>query len=398
MTSDRRRPILVVAAVLVSGLVAVMPTLATDRPVGPPPSPDDPVLVGAGDIADCDSQGDEATAALLDAIPGTVFTVGDNVYIDGTAKEFAKCYDPSWGRFKDRTMPAPGNHEYQEDHLAAGYFDYFGAAAGDPTKGYYDYTLGSWHVIVLNSNCWPVGGCGPGSPQELWLRSVLASNEARCTVAIAHHPRFSSGAERGSTPAVQPLWQALYEYGADLVLSGHDHVYERFALQTPAGLADAEFGLRQFTVGMGGRDHRRFGTAVANSEVRDATTSGVLKLTLHPESYDWEFVPEAGQLFTDSGTGACHDAPPAVGYPPTVPETETPAPSTTTPTSKAASPPAASDATAPSTSPSGTTASIPRPRLKTRTISSSATPPASATTAKMRGSGHDPRRISAPRP
>jgi acid phosphatase type 7 len=375
-----------------------MPTLATDRPVGPPPAPDDPVLVGAGDIADCDSPGDEKTAALIEQIPGTVFTAGDNVYLNGTAKEFARCYGPSWGRFKDRTMPAPGNHEYQKDELAGGYFGYFGAAAGDPTAGYYDYTLGSWHVIVLNSNCWAVGGCGPGSPQELWLRSVLASHEARCTVAIAHHPRFSSGAERGSTPAVQPLWQALYDHGADVVLAGHDHLYERFAEQTPAGKADAAFGLRQFTVGTGGRDHRKFGTVVANSEVRNATTWGVLKLTLHPASYDWEFVPEAGQSFTDSGTAACHDAPPTVGYPLPLPETETPVPSTTTPTSNAANPPAANDDSAPGTSPSGTTASIPRPRLKTRTISSPATPPASATTSKMRGSGHDPRRISAPRP
>ena len=312
-----------------------------------PGASSDPVLVGAGDIAHCTSQGDEATAALVESIPGTVFTAGDNAYVNGTAKEFANCYDPTWGRFKGRTMPAPGNHEYQSDPAAAGYYQYFGAAAGDPTKGYYDYTLGSWHVIVLNSVCWAAGGCGPGSPQEQWLRTVLASSRAPCTVAITHHARFSSAALHGSTPTVAPLWTALYEHGADLVLSGHDHVYERFAMQTPAGVADPVFGLRQFTVGMGGRDHRRFANPIANSEVRNSTTFGVLKLTLQTDRYHWEFVPEAGKSFTDRGTGACHGAPPPVAPPtrppvpikPVVtsttypPPTDTPVPSTTTPTS-----------------------------------------------------------------
>jgi hypothetical protein len=304
------------------------------------------VLVGAGDIADCTSQGDEATAALVEGIRGTVFTAGDNAYLNGTAKEFANCYGPTWGRFKNRTMPAPGNHEYQSGPKAAGYYRYFGAAAGDPEKGYYDYTLGSWHVIVLSTTCW-AGGCEAGSAQEQWLRSVLAASKVRCTVAITHHPRFSSGGEHGSSPTVQPLWQALYDHGAELVLAGHDHVYERFAPQRPGGVADAAFGLREFVVGTGGRDHRRFGPAVRNSEVRNNDTFGVLKLTLHRDRYDWEFVPEAGKSFTDSGTGACHGAPPRVTVPgpgpiepgpvkpgPLYPvATDTPAPSTTTPTS-----------------------------------------------------------------
>ncbi len=345
MTPIRRQRVLLVMAVLAWGLamvpdwsgqsgraIAAMLALRPPGTVAP-----DPVLVGAGDIADCASEGDEATAALVETIPGTVFTVGDNVYLGGSAEEFANCYDPTWGRFKDRTMPAPGNHEYQSDPLASGYYGYFGAAAGDPAKGYYDYTLGSWHVIVLNSVCWSPGGCDVGSPQEQWLRGVLAASRAKCTVAIMHHARFSSGAEHGSTPTVQPLWQALYDHGADLVLSGHDHVYERFGLQTPAGLTDPVFGIRQLTVGMGGRDHRRLATLVApHSEVRDATTFGVVKLTLHRDSYDWQFVPEAGKSFTDQGTGACHDAPLPItppGYGPPPAPTETTPPSTTTPTS-----------------------------------------------------------------
>jgi hypothetical protein len=279
------------------------------RPAGTSLPPAAPVLVGAGDIADCDSPGDEATAALIDQIPGTVFTAGDNAYVNGTAAEFDRCYGPTWGRFKGRTMPAPGNHEYQLDPAATGYYGYFGAAAGDPAQGYYDYTLGSWHVIVLNSNCVPAGGCEAGSPQEQWLRQVLAATDARCTVAITHHARFSSALAHGSQVELQPLWQALYDYGADLVVSGHDHVYERFGPQRPDGVADPLFGLRQFVVGTGGRDHRKFGLPAASSEVREGSTFGVLKLTLHADGYDWQFVPEAGQTFTDQGTTACHGAP-----------------------------------------------------------------------------------------
>ena len=302
----------------------------------------EPVLVGAGDIASCASRGDEATAALVQNIPGTVFTAGDNAYVNGTAGEFARCYDPTWGRFKNRTMPAPGNHEYQRDRRATGYYQYFGDAAGDPRHGYYDYTLGRWHVIVLNTVCVPAGGCGLGSPQERWLRGALASAKARCTVAITHHPRFSSAKAHGSIRAVEPLWQALYDHGADVVVSGHDHVYERFGPQTPGGAGDAVFGLRQIVVGTGGRDHRTFGSPIAHSEARNDNAFGVLKLTLHPDSYDWQFVPQAGKSFTDQGTTACHDAPPPITGPyvpvpeppvPAPPTTVTPSPSTTRPTS-----------------------------------------------------------------
>lgn len=262
------------------------------------------VLVGAGDIASCDSGGDEVTAALLDEIPGTVFTTGDNVYPSGTAAQFADCYEPSWGRHKARTWPAPGNHDYGTTG-ASGYFDYFGALAGDPDGGYYSYDLGEWHIIALNSNCSAIGGCGAGSPQEQWLRADLAAHPTVCTLAYWHHPRFSSGLH-GSSTATQAFWQALYEYGADVVLNGHDHTYERFAPQDPNGGADPERGIRQFVVGTGGKSLYPFlGWPIANSEIRDDKTFGVLKLTLHPTSYTWEFVPEPGKAFTDSGSEPC---------------------------------------------------------------------------------------------
>ena len=271
----------------------------------PPPS-NDPVLVGAGDIASCSSTGDEATATLLDGIAGTVITLGDNAYDNGTASEFANCYGPSWGRHLARTMPSAGNHEYNTLN-ATGYYGYFGTAAGDPSKGYYSYDLGAWHIIVLNSNssCTTIS-CAAGSAQETWLRADLAAHTNVCTLAYWHHPRFNSGASHGNNTAVAPFWDALYQYGADVILNGHEHVYERFAPQTPAGVADRAAGIRQFTVGTGGRSHYTFGTIQPNSEVRDGTSYGVLKLTLHATSYDWQFVPVAGATFTDSGTGSCH--------------------------------------------------------------------------------------------
>jgi hypothetical protein len=309
---------------------------ATDIAGNPDPTPDTrswtvnapavpPVLVGAGDISGCSSPGDGVTASLLDGIPGTVFTTGDNVYNDGSASRFADCYHPTWGRHKARTLPSAGNHDYMTPG-AAGYFGYFGAAAGDPTKGYYDTTIGSWHVVVLNSNCAAIGGCGAGSPQEQWLRGVLAASTAPCTVAIWHHARFSSGQNHGSNPAYQPFWQALYDYGAEVVVNGHDHLYERFGRQGPTGVADAVAGIRQFTVGTGGINHYSFGTIRPNSEVRNSNTFGVLKLTLHPDRYDWQFVPEAGRTFTDAGTTACHGAPNAPPPPPPPPPPPGPGP------------------------------------------------------------------------
>ena len=274
--------------------------------VSSPPPSDDPVIVGAGDIASCSSTGDEATATLLDNIAGTVITLGDNAYSNGTATEYTNCYGPSWGRHLARTRPSPGNHEYNTLN-ATGYYGYFGSAAGDPTKGYYSYDLGAWHIIVLNSNssCTTIG-CAAGSAQDTWLRADLAAHSNVCTLAYWHHPRFNSGASHGNNTAVANFWDALYLYGADVILNGHEHVYERFAPQTPAAVADPTTGIRQFTVGTGGVSHYTFGTIQPNSEVRNATAYGVLKLTLHATSYDWQFVPVAGATFTDSGTGSCH--------------------------------------------------------------------------------------------
>jgi hypothetical protein len=262
------------------------------------------VLIGAGDIASCSSTGDEATAALLNGIAGTVITLGDNVYESGTASEFTNCYDPSWGRNKARTRPAVGNHEYLTSG-ASGYFGYFGATAGNPQTGYYSYDLGTWHIIVINSNCSKVGGCQAGSAQERWLRADLAAHPASCTLAYWHHPRFSSG-EHGSATALQPIWQALYEANADVVLNGHDHDYERFAPQNPGGTLDQARGIRQFVVGTGGKSHYQITAPIANSEVYNDNTFGVLKLTLHTSGYDWQFVPEAGKTFSDTGGATCH--------------------------------------------------------------------------------------------
>jgi hypothetical protein len=265
----------------------------------------DPVFVGAGDIASCASSGDEATANLLDGIPGTVYTLGDNVYPSGTDAEFANCYNSSWGRHKARTKPSVGNHEYLTAG-AAGYYKYFGAAAGDSSKGYYSYDLGAWHIVALNSMCENVGGCGTTSPMVTWLKLDLAANPSSCTLAYWHHPVFSSGSEHGNDPRMIPSWDALYAAGADVVLSGHDHDYERFAPQTSSGVGDPAQGIREFVVGTGGGTPRAFGTIRANSEVRNSDTIGVLKLTLHASSYEWQFVPEAGKTFTDSGSSSCH--------------------------------------------------------------------------------------------
>jgi hypothetical protein len=281
-------------------------------PLGPaksssksPASDQSAILVGAGDIADCkDLSGAEATAKLIDQLPGTVMAVGDLAYPDGSKENFV-CYDRTWGRAKSRTRPAPGNHEFRTS-LAAPYFDYFGAAAGDPKTGYYSYELGTWHIIVLNSECQDIGGCQAGSPQEKWLRYDLASHPSSCTLAYWHKPLFSSGSAHGNDLTVKPLFQALYEANADVVIGGHDHDYERFAPQTPDSAPDAARGIREFVVGTGGKNHRPFGEAKPNSELRDATAFGVLKLTLKPNGYDWQFIPEAGKSFTDSGSGVCH--------------------------------------------------------------------------------------------
>ncbi len=293
-------------AVMASLALAALPgasLFAQARTPAAPPAPGDPVLVGAGDIASCPGNGDDQTAALLDRIDGTVFTLGDNAYPNGTARQFAECYDPTWGRHKARTRPVPGNHDYRTTG-AAGYFGYFGAAAGDPATGNYSYDLGTWHIVVLNSNCGEVGGCGPGSHQERWLQADLAAHPAPCTAAMWHHPRYSSAAH-GDDREMRNLWRVLDDAGAELVLSGHDHTYERFAPQDADGRPEPR-GIRQFVVGTGGKELYEFGRIEAGSEAHSNQSFGVLKLTLHPHGYDWEFVPAREDAFHDSGSAECH--------------------------------------------------------------------------------------------
>ncbi len=303
-----RRALAVSAALVFLG--SGFPLTAVDARVPIAPvralgAPADPVLVGAGDISTCENAGDAKTASLIEDIPGTVFTTGDNVYPSGALGDFEDCYEPTWGAFRDRTRPTPGNHEY-ETAEASGYFAYFKAAAGEPGEGWYAYDLGAWRIYALNSNCAPVGGCGAGSPQLTWLKADLAANPARCIAAYWHHPLFSSGAH-GNHPKVKPFWRALYAAGADVIISGHDHDYERFARQEPDGDRNTA-GIREFVVGTGGAERRPFANIKANSQVRNATTFGVLKLTLHATSYDFKFVPQAGKTFTDAKAGVrCSD-------------------------------------------------------------------------------------------
>jgi hypothetical protein len=330
---------LLLAAMLVSALVAgaqLAPTAAASGLAA------DPVIAAAGDIA-CDPasssfNGGNGTTnncrqkytsdLLLDPAISSVLLLGDNQYYCGSYQAWLQSYDKSWGRVKGITRPAPGNHEYltsggtdcnSANANAAGYFRYFGAAAGDPAKGYYSYDVGSWHFIVLNSECTDVGGCSATSPQGIWLRDDLATHTNYCTLAYWHIPLFSSGGRASSR--YRTFWDALYAADADIVLNGHDHIYERFAPQRPDGTADSARGIREFVVGTGGSNHTSLSTVFANSQVRNASTYGVLRLTLHAQGYDWQFVPEAGKTFTDSGSAACHGStpPPPDTTPPTAP-------------------------------------------------------------------------------
>src|SRR5256885_1890729 len=280
------------------------------------------VLIGAGNISTCgkhdSNNNDEATAKLLDANPGTVFAAGDNQLPDGSASNYSRCYAPTWGRHKVDTRPTPGEIEYKTSG-ASGYFSYFGAAAGTPGQGYYSYDLGDWHVVALNSGI----STAAGSAQEQWLRADLSASSRRCTLAYWHHPRFFSGSSASGNAGVQPLWDDLYAAGAEVVVNAHYENYERFGPQTPDGTPDASFGIREFVVGTGGAGHNAFGAAAPNSELRNSSTYGVLKLTLSADgsnSYTWEFIPIAGSSFTDTGSGGCHDpAPPPPPPPPPPP-------------------------------------------------------------------------------
>ncbi len=314
------------------------PAAVASPTTSPIASPNDPVVFAAGDIACAESTKhdaatcqDKATAALVAGQPATaVLALGDEQYECGKLSQFTAVFNNSWGAFKGLIWPVPGNHEYNDGgggnkvcadqpNDASGYYSYFGDRATplDPgcvqnCRGYYSYDLGSWHLIALNSNCAEVGGCGAGSAQEEWLRADLAAHPSACTLAYFHHPRFSSGSEHGNNEELQAFWSALSEFGADVVLTGHEHSYERFAPLDAAGNPDETFGMREFVVGTGGRSLYGFGGIVPGSEVRNSETYGVLRMGLHDGWYDWSFLPADNSAFSDTGTGACHGAPPSM--------------------------------------------------------------------------------------
>lgn len=320
--SVRQRPIAIGAAMIaLLVLVGFFAQPATSHASG------DPVIVAAGDIA-CDPANSafnggngtaklcnmkETAALIASTAPAAVLAIGDTQYNCGGYTAFQESYALSWGQYLSITKPVPGNHEYltsggtdcDTTGKASGYFQYFGSIAGAQGKGYYSYNIGTWHIIALNSQCSQVGGCGAGSPQETWLRNDLAANSTTCMLAYWHIPRFSSG-KYGDHTQYSQFWNDLYNANAAIILDGHDHDYERFAPQTPGQVASAK-GIREFVVGTGGSDHGGAFTYVQqpNSQVFNDTTYGLLKLTLHSSSYDWQFLPEAGQTFTDSGTTNC---------------------------------------------------------------------------------------------
>jgi hypothetical protein len=294
-------------ALVVATLVAASAAsrCGDDSTPGPPTTPSplpvtERVLVGAGDIGQCGLPGAELTARLLDRIDGTVFTAGDNAYFQGTAEQFRDCYHPTWGRHKGRTRPAPGNHEYESPD-AAPYFAYFGEAAAPSAPGFYSFPLGAWRIYSLNSNI----DISATSSQLLWLRRELQANPSLCSLVIAHHPLFASGPNGGHGHVVD-LWRVMYETGVEVVVSGDEHLYERFARQTPDGRPDPTLGVRQFIVGTGGAELYRFARPRLNSEVRGEGTWGVIRFTLRATDYAWEFVPVDGGAFRDSGTETCH--------------------------------------------------------------------------------------------
>lgn len=284
-------------------------TVTAESGMTEPGTTETQVLLAAGDIAECDYQGDEATARILAEYPeATIAPLGDLAYPEGTLADFENCYDPSWGKYKRRTRPATGNHDHSTTN-AQGYWDYFGERGGPFDRYHYSYELGAWHVVVLNSDCWRIEGCEPDDPQIEWLRGDLQLHDAACTLAYWHRPPFSSGryGDPENTQRVRPLWQAVVEGGVDLVLASHEHSYERFAPMNGVGNRDEDRGARLIVAGTGGGNLRRFENApLPTTERRNDDTWGVVKLTLEPTGYTWEFLPVAGKSFTDSGSGTCH--------------------------------------------------------------------------------------------
>lgn len=284
-------------------------TLTDIGPLEPPsalPSPaeGEHALLATGDIASCGVDADDRVAELAGELPGTIALLGDLVYDTGTSANYRNCFDPAWGPLRSRIRPAVGNHDYVGDSTAD-YFAYFGPPAGEPGRGWYTYDLGAWHVIVLNSNCEEVGGCGPGSPQFAWLAGELNAHPSDCLLAYWHHPRWSSG-RHGSQRQVQPFWGALVGAGVDVVLNGHDHDYERITVD----------GVQQFVVGTGGRSLYRFESSpLAGTVVRHDDSYGLLYLSLGDGTYDWEFVPLGSTDFADAGSGTCESPGPAPAQP-----------------------------------------------------------------------------------
>ena len=303
--TGRGKPVMLGVVLALAAIGAVVVAVVSARGQAPPAVERDTTILAAGDIAMCTYQDDEATAELLNLSAGPILTLGDTAYPEGSEEDFAECYDPTWGEQKARTRPVPGNHDYDTEN-AAPYFATFGPAAGPPDRGYYSFDLAGWHIVALNSNCDHVpGGCSDGSPQLEWLREDLAQNQTPCTLAYWHHARFSSGFH-GTDDDVAAFFDVLYEADADVVLTGHDHDYERWAPVDPEGNVDQARGIREFVVGTGGAPLRPFETVHPASEVRNAETHGILQMTLLPDAYDWEFLPEEGGTFTDSGRAECH--------------------------------------------------------------------------------------------
>lgn len=301
MPLTRRRVVPVLVLTLMCLALLATPRLGAERPYRAPEplpslSPGANVLLAVGDVGTCSDTNDEAVAQLAAQLPGSIALLGDVVYPDGGLADYKQCFDPAWHLLLPRIHPAQGNHDFEAAD-ASGYYDYFGAAAGPPGEGWYSYDVGSWHVIVLNSDCQRVGGCGDGSPQLTWLQADLSAHPAVCTLAYWHHPRYSSG-QHGNDPRTEALWQALASAGADVVLSGHDHDYERLA---PVN------GIRSFVVGTGGHSLIPFsGKPDKQTELRTDDSYGLLALQLDPGSFRWQFVPIPGDELDDRGQAACH--------------------------------------------------------------------------------------------
>jgi acid phosphatase type 7 len=382
----------------------------------------DPVIAAAGDIA-CDPANSVfnnglgnsnacrqkyTSDLLVNAGLSAVLDLGDNQYYCGGYQAFMQSYDLSWGRVKSITHPTVGNHEYLtsggtgcdiSNEAAAGYFQYFGAAAGTPGSGYYSFDIGAWHIIALNSNCTDAGGCGSSSPQYAWLQGDLAAHPNQCTLAYWHIPLFSSGGRAAANSLT--FWQLLYKAHADLILNGHDHIYERFAPQNSTGVLDNANGIREFIVGTGGSDHTTITSLAANSELHNTDTFGVLKLTLHSTGYDWHFVPEAGGTFSDSGSGVCHESIPDTATPTQTASrtaTRTSTASQTATMTSTSTPLATSTATMTFTPTSVPTSTSTSTRTSTPTMSPTSTSAPSSTPTRTRTSTPTPIPSSTPTP